>query len=98
MTVLFVGTSDTAPPAADTTDIGAPGHRRYRILLSRLQLPPRDTLAGAIACGGPPATAIVRSEPLAKKPSDRLSGDQNGCVASSVSGSERATLESRGRT
>src|SRR5207245_1308621 len=36
--------------------------------------------------------------PAAKNPSERLSGDQNGKIASSVSGSGCAVVESRERT
>src|ERR1041385_5678224 len=48
--------------------------------------------------GGAPAAATCFSLPGTKKPMKRLSGDQNGNDASSVSESCRAADELRGRT
>src|ERR1051326_8377425 len=75
-------------------------------------LPPRQTtMTPPLPHEAPrprPASAITRTAPAtastlfnllpAKKPTARPSGDQNGIDASSVSGIERATFDSRGGT
>ena len=47
-------------------------------------VPPRGVGASARTCTGPPDASTVLSFPLAKNPTDRLSGDQNGNCAPSV--------------
>ena len=56
----------------------APPTGANRITLSRLQLPPRPAGASHSTIGGPPAIWTFFSLPPAKKPMNRLSGDQNG--------------------
>src|SRR5216684_7496411 len=60
--------------------------------------PPRPLGASARIAAGPPSSSIRWSLPLAKNPSDRETGDQNGNCAPSVPVSSRATAESSGRT
>jgi len=60
-----------------------------RITPSRLQVPPSGNGASASVWGGPPPTLIFFSFPPAKKPTDRLSGDQKGCAEPSVPASGR---------
>jgi hypothetical protein len=43
-----------------------------------LQVPPRAAGLDASVCGWPPPMSSRFNELLAKKPIDRLSGDQNG--------------------
>src|SRR5262245_57173478 len=59
-----------------------------------LQAPPRPLDAGARVTGGPPVSSIRWRFPLAKKPTDFESGDQNGNSAFSVPGNSWATVES----
>jgi len=61
------------------------------------QLPPSGNGASASVCGGPPATSMRLSLPPAKKPIDRLSGDQKGTCAPSVKACARADRPSRRR-
>src|SRR5207247_614683 len=64
---------------------------------SRFQVAPRANGVLHRVCGGPPVTSIFFSLPAAKNPMKRLSGDQNGRVASSVPESGCALIESSGR-
>jgi hypothetical protein len=50
-----------------------------------------------IVCGEPPVASTLLSVPAAKKPIQRLSGDQNGLKAPTVPGMARAADESSGR-
>ena len=50
----------------------------------RLHAPPRPCIAAASTRAGPPARSMRFSDPPAKKPSDSLSGDQNGYSAPCV--------------
>ena len=59
---------------------------------------PRPFGASASVSERPPVTAIVFSFRLVKNPIRRLSGDQNGSSAPSVSSSRRAIAESSDRT
>jgi len=52
----------------------------------RPHVPPRGVGASQTTCTGPPEASTVRSLPPAKKPIDRLSGDQNGNSPCSVEG------------
>src|SRR6267378_6751068 len=60
--------------------------------------PPRPKGASQTANAEPPLRSVVFNLPPAKKPSDRLSGDQNGKVAPSVPGSRCASGAFIGRT
>src|ERR1700735_2380533 len=62
-----------------------------------LQLPPRPAGASARICTGPPAAATVRNFPSEKKPTERLSADQNGNVAPSAPFSDQVLPVSRSR-
>ena len=53
--------------------------------------------ASQIVCGAPPSTATRFIFPAAKKPSERLSGDQKGFEAPSLPATSRTTVESRAR-
>src|SRR5215472_16030547 len=64
---------------------------------SRFQLPPPSHGASATLTAGPPDTSMVLSLSFAKKPSERLSGDQNGLDAPSVPGNGRAAGKFRER-
>ena len=60
---------------------------------------PRGTcVTAAIVCATPVPTSIRRIRPSRKKPTERLSGDQNGNVAPSVPGSGREVNASIGRS
>src|ERR1700730_15242269 len=68
-----------------------------RIPPSRFQVPPRLPGASQMVWGGPPEASIFLSFPSAKKPMKRLSGDQKGKEAFSVSGRGCIESESNGR-
>jgi hypothetical protein len=53
--------------------------------------------ASQIVCGAPPSTATRVIFPPAKKPSERLSGDQNGFEAPSLPATGRSVGESSAR-
>src|SRR5215471_10048309 len=56
-----------------------------RIVSSAPHVAPRKSVVTCvITCAAPPAAGIFLSVPSAKKPTQRLSGDQNGSWASSV--------------
>ena len=54
------------------------------IVPSAFQLPPRPSDASQILTGAPPPMSRRFNFPSAKKATERLSGDQNGCEAPSV--------------
>src|SRR5262245_43794765 len=89
-----------APPTADagTRTIPLLPAGANTITPSGLQEPPRPSGALAKSWMDPLSTWIRFSLPPAKKPSHRLSGDQNGSWASSVPGSGRAVTTSSDRT
>ena len=66
--------------------------------LSSLHDPPRALGASAMAMGMPPEASTVFSFPWAKNPSERLSGDQKGNMASSLLSISRGSAESSERT
>ena len=68
------------------------------IVPSRFQVPPTPRPASHRVTGGPPVTSIFFSLPWAKKPMNRLSGDQNGNAPPSVPGSTCASTASNDRT
>src|SRR5215813_15269679 len=68
-----------------------------RITPSALQAPPRPVGALASVCGAPPTMSARLSIPPAKKPIDRLSGDQKGNDAPSVSAIGSAVVDPNGR-
>ena len=59
--------------------------------------PPKGVVASHNTVGTPPDTSTFFSFPSAKKPTNRLSGDQNSDVAPSVPASGRADGESSSR-
>src|SRR5262245_44160480 len=63
----------------------------------RFQEAPPGIFASQSVCGGPPDSSILFILPSLKKPSERLSGDQNGDRAPSVPGSAWAVKEFSGR-
>src|SRR2546423_139715 len=64
-----------------------------------LHEPPPGVLDNSVTvCTGPPPAAILRKRVWVKNASDRLSGDQNGNAAPSVSGSAVAVKLSTGLT
>ncbi len=63
-----------------------------------LQAPPLPSGASASATGAPPSIATFISLPRAKKPIDRPSGDQKGCLAPSDPTMTVASLAARART
>src|SRR4030095_1002246 len=65
---------------------------------SLLQAPPRGLGALARVVGGPPVSSIRLRFPVAKNPSERLSGDQKGKEAPSDPSTGRPASESSGRT
>src|SRR5713101_2193462 len=77
---------------------GACGFGENRITPPGPQAPPRPSWASQIACTEPPFSSIVFNLLSAKNPSERLSGDQKGKIAPSVSGSAWESNEFIGRT
>src|SRR5262245_52489897 len=71
-----------------------------RMMPSELHAAPPflPVLASVSVCGRPPLMAIVFNLFPAIKPTDRLSGDQNGMVAPSVPARGCAEVELNGRT
>ena len=65
---------------------------------SRFQVPPRPSEASQSVNGGPPEMSIFLSLAPAKKPTNRLSGDQKGYVAPLVPVRGSARNESIART
>src|SRR5277367_3911830 len=94
---IFV-TATGVPPLVLTRIKGAMGLGENRITPSAPQAPPRPKMTSASDCAEPPLISIVFSLFSAKKPSDRLSGDQKGKIAPSVSASARASKAFTGRT
>src|SRR5262245_9107035 len=75
--IVTGATCDAAPPVSDMRQIPLLG-REKMITPSRFQEPPRDPAAGHSVRAGPPDASIVFSLSSAKKPMNRLSGDQKG--------------------
>src|SRR5580704_7860679 len=86
------------PPVALTRKRGAAGVGEKIITPSAPHAPPRDSDASATTCAEPPLRSIVFSLASAKKPSERLSGDQKGNIAPFVSGISRASSAFMART
>src|SRR5262245_36609365 len=86
-------TGETGPPDAETRRMPVEPVEK-RIVSPGPHVAGRKSATLAIVCGGPPALAIFFSFPSAKKPTHRLSGDQNGYSAPSVPDSECAATES----
>src|SRR5678816_2220057 len=87
-----------SPPAADTLISGPAVDGVKRITLSGLHAPPRPDTASHNVMTGPPAAATFFIFPFAKKPSERLSGDQNGKAAPSVPASMCDSVDAIGRS
>src|SRR5262245_9555433 len=64
---------------------------------SAFHVPPLASRVRAIVVAAAPDTSMRRRVLLVKKPIALLSGDQNGSMAPSVSGSSRAVTELRAR-
>src|SRR4029077_11067551 len=86
------------PPLALTRIRGACGAEENRIPPPGPQAAPRPSWASQIVCTEPPFKSIVFNLLSAKNPSDRLSGDQKGKIALSVSVSAWESSEFIGRT
>ena len=56
-----------------------------------------EDVQDAIARGAPPATEATRRSPRAKNPIDRPSGEKNGILAPSESGTSRGSKSARSR-
>lgn len=69
-----------------------------RIVPSAPQVPPVGEGASASGIAGPPLRSRRSSFPLAKKPIDLLSGDQNGHMPPSVAGIALASAWSSARS
>src|SRR5689334_10571667 len=77
--------------------MGLLGSRESTIVPCELQEPPWPRMASQSTCTVPLRSARL-TLPLVKKPTERLSGDQNGSEASSVPSNGRAADESSDRT
>src|SRR5581483_2107291 len=85
-----------SPPVA-ATRCGTEPLAEKIIAPSLFQVPPAPPPgAGAKTCGSAAPISMRLSWPAAKKPMERLSGDQKGKVAPSVPGIDRALVLSRG--
>src|SRR5271170_4950803 len=93
---LVMGTG--VPPLALTRTIGDCASGANKIVPPGAQVPPRPKGASQTANGDPPLRSIVFNLAPAKKPTDRLSGDQKGKVAPSVLASMCASGAFKGRT
>src|SRR5215212_6228405 len=69
----------------------------YKIVPSRFQVPPVGVTTLASDCGSPPSMSSRFNLLFAKKPIDRLSGDQNGYSPPSVPCSARGAVTSSDR-
>src|SRR5262245_9069810 len=83
----------TGPPAAATRIRPIPDAGPNRMKPSLLQVPPRWFGASARSMGAPPARSTRLSRPVAKKPNDFPSGDQNDPLALLVPGNTLAAGE-----
>src|SRR5438128_978854 len=77
--------------------MGLPGLAEKMIVPSGPHEPPRPAAAFVNVSTEPVTVSIRLSLPCAKKPTDRLFGDQKGYVAPSVPAIERAEAESSER-
>src|SRR5262249_10857065 len=73
------------PPGAGTRSRAELGAGGDGITPSAFRVRPRPRGASQRTCGGPPEMSILLSFPGTKNPTERLSGDQKGKDASSVS-------------
>ncbi len=88
--------SSGVPPSAGT--LNNPFGDPNTMVPSRFQVPPMKSVTGQRSTGTPPVDSTFFSVPLATKPIQRLSGDQNVCAASSVPGNRCGATPPRGRT
>ena len=65
---------------------------------SLFHVPPKKPAAAPMSWGGVPAASTFFSRPPATNPIDRLSGDQNGCAASSVPASFQKVTDATAMT
>ncbi len=94
-------TAVTGPPLAEMRCTALPGVGTNRMSPFFPQAPPRLHWMSHSFTGRPsPTGTFIRlaGSPVVKKPIQRLSGDQNGWSARSVSGIMRAAGESSART
>ncbi len=87
-----VVTGTAEPPEPGTRISGVVVVGANTMTSSAFQVPPLPLLAGASVWGAPPLRFNRFSEPSAKNPIVRLSGDQNGSVAPSVPSSGSAVV------
>ena len=92
------GDDGSSPGRRDALDRIVAGLPSKRMTPSGLQDPSAPVGASQIFCGGPPEMSTFFSLPSAKKPRNRLSGDQNGRVVPSVPARGCATSALSGRT
>src|ERR1700682_2379870 len=86
------------PPSAETLSSGPSFTELNRITPRELHAAPPPVTTSQIGRGVPPASSTRCSLPPPKKPSDLLSGDQNGRPPSSVPGTSCASRASSERT
>src|SRR5688572_6161866 len=79
------------PPSADTRN--SPASEPKTMTPCVLQAPPLNVDTGAMSFGAPPDASTRFNRPPATNAMLRLSGDQNGCAASSVPPSLRNVVE-----
>src|SRR5215831_5210256 len=91
-------TGTASPPVEETRKIGALTFGAKRIAPSEFQAPPRPAGALASSCTKPLSMSSRFRLPFAKKPIERLSGDQNGNDAPSVFSRGRTDPESSDRS
>src|SRR5271169_5018677 len=87
----------TIPPPEETRKIELASFAKM-MLSSAPHEPPNGSATSASTCTGPAVIGTFFSFPSAKKPTQRLSGDQNGSCARSVPGSGRAATCSMERS
>src|SRR5271168_1606277 len=86
------------PPSEEIFIIGAKVVGAKTMMPFGLQDPPTPLMASASGIGGPPRVSSFLSFRLAKKPTQRLSGDQKGNAPPSVPGSGCALAVSSARS
>ena len=95
LSIRLISTRAVAsPPAEETRYSWRPASAEKTIDPARFHVPPLGWTASHSICTGPPVAATLLSVPRAKKPRKRLSGDQNGLDAPSVSANCNAVVES----
>lgn len=89
-------TAAGGPPEAGTLKM-PPARLPNRMTPSRFHVAPLNSGVSHTVWTGPPGTSTILSLPVAEKPMERLSGDQNICEPSSVPNTGWASRASSGR-